>query len=49
MPSDKPTYTRAQVAQLYRMHQKGAYVGREAEWNRQDADIIAAGREGRIR
>jgi hypothetical protein len=48
-PPDKPIYTRAQVAQLYRMHQKGAYVGREAEWNRQDADIIAAGREGRIR
>jgi hypothetical protein len=49
LPSDKPTYTRAQVAQLYRMHQKGAYTGREAEWQRQDADIIAAGREGRIR
>jgi len=48
-PPDKPIYTRAQIAQLYRLHQKGAYVGREAEWNRQDADIIAAGREGRIR
>lgn len=48
-PPDKPIYTRAQIAQLYRMHQKGAYVGREAEWQRQDADIIAAGREGRIR
>jgi hypothetical protein len=30
-------------AQLYRAHQQGAYVGREAEWTRQDADIIAAG------
>lgn len=49
MPLDKPQYTRAQIAQLYRQHQKGAYVGREAEWNRLDADIIAAGREGRIR
>lgn len=48
-PPDKPIYSRAQIAQLYRAHQKGAYVGREAEWNRQDADIIAAGREGRIR
>jgi hypothetical protein len=48
-PPDKPLYTRAQIAQLYRQHQKGAYVGREAEWQRQDADIIAAGREGRIR
>ena len=25
-----------------------AYAGREAEWQRQEADIIAAGREGRI-
>jgi len=49
VPPDKPIYTRAQIAQLYRMHQKGAYVGREAEWQRQDLDIIAAGREGRIR
>jgi len=49
VPPDKPIYTRAQIAQLYRMHQKGAYTGREAEWARQDADIIAAGREGRIR
>ena len=48
-PPDKPIYTRAQIAQLYRQHQKGAYVGREAEWQRQDADIIAASREGRIR
>ena len=48
-PPDKPIYSRAQIAQLYRLHQKGAYVGREAEWQRQDADIIAAGREGRIR
>lgn len=48
-PPEKPIYTRAQIAQLYRAHQKGAYVGREAEWQRQDADIIAAGREGRIR
>jgi len=49
LPPEKPFYTRAQIAQLYRAHQKGAYVGREAEWARQDADIIAAGREGRIR
>lgn len=49
VPSDRPIYTRAQVAQLYSAHRKGAYTGREAEWARQDADIIAAGREGRIR
>lgn len=49
LPSEKPTYTRAQIAQLYRMHQKGAYAGREAEWNRLELDFIAAGNEGRIR
>ena len=37
---EKPIYTRAQIAQLYSAHRKGAYVGREAEWARQDADII---------
>ena len=49
MPPDKPIYSRAQIARLYSDHRKGAYVGRETEWARQDADIIAAGREGRIR
>lgn len=49
VPVEKPLYTRAQIAQLYRQHQRGAYVGREAEWTRQEADMIAAGREGRIR
>jgi hypothetical protein len=48
MPSDRPTYTRAQIAQLYSAHRKGAYVGREAEWARQEADIIAAGAERRV-
>jgi hypothetical protein len=46
--SNKPTYTRDQITQLYRAHQKGAYAGREAEWRRLEYDIIAAGREGRI-
>lgn len=49
IPLDKPTYTRAQIATLYSQHRKGAYVGREAEWARLEVDIIAAGREGRIR
>jgi hypothetical protein len=49
LPPERPTYTRAQIAQLYAAHRKGAYIGREAEWARQDADIIAASREGRIR
>ena len=46
---DKPIYTRAQIAKLYDAHRRGAFVGREAEWARQDADIIRAGAEGRVR
>jgi hypothetical protein len=45
---NKPIYTRSQVAQLYRAHQQGAYAGREAEWAKQEADIIRASGEGRI-
>jgi hypothetical protein len=41
-------YTRQEIARLYAQHHKGAYVGRETEWRRQEADIIAAGREGRV-
>ena len=48
-PPDKPIYTRAHVKQLYEQHRKGAYVGREAEWARQEADMFAAQREGRYR
>jgi hypothetical protein len=46
--SGRQIYTRPQVAALYEAHRKGAYVGREQEWARQEHDIIAAGREGRI-
>jgi hypothetical protein len=48
-PGDRPVcaYTRDQIAQLYAAHRKGHYAGREAEWARQENDIIAAGREGR--
>jgi hypothetical protein len=49
VPPEKPLYTRAQLRQLYEQHRKGAFIGREAEWQRIDADIIAAGREGRVR
>jgi hypothetical protein len=44
----KPVYTRAQIQQLYEAHRKGAYAGREAEWNRIENDIFAAQREGRV-
>jgi hypothetical protein len=46
--SGKPVYTRAQIAQIYAAHRKGAYAGREAEWARIDADIIRAAAEGRV-
>jgi hypothetical protein len=49
VPPDKPIYSRAQVKQLYEQHRKGAYVGREAEWARLEADMFAAQREGRYR
>ena len=47
--TDKPIYTRAQIAELYNLKRKNAFVGREAEWARQEADIFAAQREGRVR
>jgi hypothetical protein len=46
--SSKPTYTRDQIRQLYEHHRRGAYAGSEDDWRRQEQDIIAAGREGRI-
>jgi hypothetical protein len=49
LPPEKPIYTHAQIKQLYEHKRKGAYAGREAEWARQEADIFAAGREGRVR
>ena len=48
VPSGKPVYTHAQIAELYARHRKDAYAGREAEWNRIEADIFAAQREGRV-
>jgi len=45
---DQRTYTRAEIARLYSQHHKGAFKGREAEWQALERDIIAAGREGRI-
>jgi hypothetical protein len=46
-PAGGRTYTRPQIAQLYDKHHRGGYAGREAEWARQEADIIATAREGR--
>jgi hypothetical protein len=33
---------------LYAAHRRGAYAGREADWNRQEQDIIRAAAEGRV-
>jgi hypothetical protein len=46
--SGKPIYTRDQIAQIYSQHRQGAYAGREAEWQRLEYELIAAGWEGRI-
>jgi hypothetical protein len=46
--TSKPFYTHNAIKQLYEAHRKGAYVGREAEWARQEQDIFAAQREGRV-
>lgn len=43
-----PIYTRADISQLARDYRKGVYRGREAEYQRLWADIVAAGREGRV-
>jgi hypothetical protein len=46
--SNLPTYTPEMIKQLYEAHRKGAYAGREDEWRRQESDIFAAQREGRV-
>lgn len=47
-PADKPTYSRSDIANFYRDKAGGKWRGREAEAAAIDADIIAAGREGRV-
>ena len=49
LPPEKPFYTRKNITQNYDMKRRGAFVGRQAEWDRLEQDMIAAGREGRIR
>jgi hypothetical protein len=44
----KPIYTRESIGQLYEMHRRGDYKGRENTWNRIESDIFAAQREGRV-
>jgi len=47
-PVNGPVYTRDQITKLYEQNRRGAYRGREAAWQEQERDIIAAGREGRV-
>jgi uncharacterized small protein (DUF1192 family) len=48
-PVEKPTFTAAQISKFYADSSSGKYRGRDAEYARIDAQIIEAGREGRIR
>jgi hypothetical protein len=36
------------IKKLYDAHRRGAYNGREDEWNRIENDIFQAQREGRV-
>ena len=47
-PRDRPVYSRADINAASRAYMKGAYRGREAEYEALQADIIRAAREGRI-
>jgi hypothetical protein len=49
VPAEKPIYTRAQISANYALRRRGAFNGRETEWNTLEADMIAAGNEGRVR
>jgi hypothetical protein len=44
----KNFYTHDDIKRLYEQHRKGFYVNREDAWARQEADIFAAMREGRV-
>jgi hypothetical protein len=44
--SGQPGFTREQIAKMYRLRQQGYYD--DQQWARLEAQIIAAGREGRI-
>lgn len=49
VPDAKPVYTHKQISQFYRDKTTGRWAGREAEAAAIELDIIAAGREGRVR
>jgi hypothetical protein len=49
VPADKPVYTHAQIANYYSEKRRGLWANRLADWDKLEADFIAAGREGRVR
>lgn len=49
VPSEKPMYSRADIAKFYDDKRRGLYAGREAAFAATEADLTAAQREGRIR
>lgn len=49
VPAEKPIYSHAAISQFYTRVRQGYYAGREADKSREEADIFAAQREGRIR
>jgi hypothetical protein len=48
-PADKPIFTHKQISEFYSNVRKGAYTGRQADKDRDEAAIFAAQREGRVR
>jgi hypothetical protein len=46
--SGKNFYTHDDIKRLYEAHRKGAYTNLEDAWARQEANIFAAMREGRV-
>jgi hypothetical protein len=49
VPADKPIYTHAQISNYYSEKRRGLWANRLADWDKLEADFIAAGREGRVR
>jgi hypothetical protein len=49
VPAEKPIYTRAQISKNYADRRRGVWAGRDNDWARLEADMIAAGNEGRVR
>jgi hypothetical protein len=47
--ADKPVFTRAQISNFYSNAGRNAYAGRESDRKRDEAEIFAAQREGRVR